>query len=643
MKKPSVNRLKKPSPDRKTFGSAGRTLGYPAVVAATLALAIVMGWTGFASQIDDDAYDVLFRLRPPAAAPAHSMILAIDDATFGAMGGVRAYRTMLAQALQTLAAAGPQVVAIDMVLADRTDRADDDRLSRAMQATKNLVLVSHLQNGVENGLQNVRWEDPIAEFRRWAAGLGHNQADELSRDGVTRKIPLEERAAGERRWALALEAFRVARGTRILESPEDLQVGPETIPAPRSTNRAVRVMFTREPIPEISLLDLTKDPELAGRFRGQAVFIGVTSLDASYDRVATPYGQGRIPGVEVNAQLFETLERAKFLVDASNLGSLSFSVAAGVLAGLIFGLLTGWLAYTAAGALLITVTAAPYVFFREGIVFPFFAPLASAWLPAIAAASYQHFAVRRALRRAETERRHYQQAIHFVTHEMRTPLTAIQGSSELMGRYALSEEKRKQIAEMINQESKRLARMIQTFLDVERLSEGQMELKSEAFEIREIVEVCVGRARPLAERKNIRIVVEALEGSLDGDRELMEYAVYNLLNNAVKYSPADTQVTVSCRRIAKGKDAGELRLSVEDQGIGMDAKELSRIFQKFYRTKRAEASGEAGTGIGLSIVEQIVQHHGGKMEVTSQPGHGSCFTVVFAARSRASRPPAVSV
>ena len=214
---------------------------------------------------------------------------------------------------------------------------------------------------------------------------------------------------------------------------------------------------------------------------------------------------------------------------------------------------------------------------------------------------------------------------------MRTPLTAIQGSSELMGRYNLSEEKRKQIAEMINQESKRLARMIQTFLDVERLSDGQMELKGEAFEVREIVEACVSRARPLAERKNIRIVTEPLDGTLEGDRELMEYAIYNLLTNAVKYSPPDTQITVACRWIA----AGQLRLSVQDQGIGMDAKELRQIFQKFYRTKRAEASGEAGTGIGLSIVEQIVQHHGGKMEVTSQPGQGSCFTVVFAARSRA--------
>jgi signal transduction histidine kinase len=379
-------------------------------------------------------------------------------------------------------------------------------------------------------------------------------------------------------------------------------------------------------------------PDLAERFRGQTVFVGVTSIDATYDRVATPFGEGRIPGVEVHAQLFETLERGKFLTGASNLLVLGCCVLAGILAGLIFAFLSGWRAYTAAGILLVAAPVAPFLFFRQDIVFPFFALFASAWLTAIAAASYQHFVVRRALLRAETERQHYQQAIHFVTHEMRTPLTAIQGSSELMGRYNLSEEKRKQIAEMINQESKRLARMIQTFLDVERLSDGQMELKGEAFEVREIVQSCVARARPLAERKDIRIVSEALDGALDGDRELMEYAVYNLLTNAIKYSPPDTQVTIGCQ-----PQGAQLRLWVRDQGIGMDAKELRQIFQKFYRTKRAEASGEAGTGIGLSIVEQIVQHHGGKMEVTSQPGQGSCFTVVFAARSRASRPPAVSV
>jgi signal transduction histidine kinase len=617
--------LKRPSPSKQT-------LGYIAILAAALATAVISGRTSVATQIDDYTYDWMFRLHPPSRAIPHCMILAIDDPTFSAMGGVQGYRRMLTQALELLTPAQPKVIAVDMVLADKENPAEDQQLARAMERVKNLVLVAHLSNG--------HWELPLPGFRASAAGLGHDEADENSTDGVTRQIPLEQRTDPERYWSLALEAFRLSRGERILESPEDVQIGNELIPAARSSERSrpLRVVYTPEPIPQVSLKDLVDRPELAARFHGQVVFLGVTSISGSYDRVATPYGQGRIPGVEVHARLFETLERGQFLTNAGASLVLGLCVLAGILAGLIFALLSGRLAYLAAAGLLISVHIMPFLFFRQGIVFPYFAPLASAWLTCVAAASYQHFVVRRQLHKSETDRQRYQQAIHFVTHEMRTPLTAIQGSSELMGRYALTEEKRKQIADMINQESKRLARMIQTFLDVERLSDGQMELKREPFSAREIVETCIQRARPLAERKNIRIRTNVLEGELQGDRELMEYAVYNLLTNAVKYSNADTEITASC--LPQGD---QLRLSVKDQGIGMDAKELRQIFQKFYRTKRAEASGEAGTGIGLSIVEQIVHHHGGKMEVTSEPGKGSCFTVVLRAYSRASQPPPVSV
>ena len=617
--------MKRPSPSKQT-------LGYIGILAAALAIAVISGRTSVATQIDDYAYDWMFRLHPPQAAQSRCMILAIDDPTHNAMGGVQGYRRMLATALELITPAQPKVIAIDMVLADKENPAEDERLARAMQGANNLVLVAHLSNG--------RWEIPLPGFRASAAGLGHDEADENSTDGVTRQIPLEERTANERYWSLAVEAFRLARGERILESPQDMQIGDELIPAARTShlNRPLRVLYATEPVPQISLKDLVDKPELANRFRGQVVFLGVTSISGSYDRVATPYGQGRIPGVEVHARLFDTLERGQFLTDAPASAVFAFCLLAGIAAGLIFAFLSGSPAYLAAAALLLAAHATLFLLFRQGVVFPYFAPLASAWLTSVAAASYQHFVVRRQLHKSETDRQRYQQAIHFVTHEMRTPLTAIQGSSELMGRYNLTEEKRKQIADMINQESKRLARMIQTFLDVERLSDGQMELKREPFSAREIVEACIQRARPLAERKNIHIRTNVLEGDLQGDRELMEYVVYNLLTNAVKYSNADTEITAWC--LPQGD---QLRLSVKDQGIGMDARELRQIFQKFYRTKRAEASGEAGTGIGLSIVEQIVHYHGGKMEVTSEPGKGSCFTVVLPAHSRASQPPPVSV
>jgi signal transduction histidine kinase len=220
--------------------------------------------------------------------------------------------------------------------------------------------------------------------------------------------------------------------------------------------------------------------------------------------------------------------------------------------------------------------------------------------------------------------------MQFVTHEMRTPLTAIQGSSELISRYgSMPEGKRKQMAELINSESKRLAKMIETFLSVERMSGGQMELKQERFPLHDLVERCAGRARPLADNKRIEIdIADIPADDLVGDRELMEYAVYNLLTNAVKYSPPQTRVTIYGNNGSKtGNDRVEL--SVQDQGIGMDKKEVGRIFEKFYRTKKAEQSGEMGTGIGLSIVKQIINEHGGTIHVESEPGKGSKFTLIL--------------
>ena len=162
---------------------------------------------------------------------------------------------------------------------------------------------------------------------------------------------------------------------------------------------------------------------------------------------------------------------------------------------------------------------------------------------------------------------------------------------------------------------------------------GQVELKREPFEAAAIVEACMQRVTPLAERKQIALALDGsvggtVEGTLIGDRELMEYALYNLMTNAVKYSPSGTQIRVFSER--KG---AELRLGVKDQGIGMDSKEVQNVFKKFYRTKGAEASGEVGTGIGLSIVEQIVTRHGGRIDVVSEPGKGSCFTMVLKVKS----------
>jgi signal transduction histidine kinase len=434
-----------------------------------------------------------------------------------------------------------------------------------------------------------------------------------------------------------LEAFRLSRGAgAIQETPDGLEVGATVVPARRSDppSRALWVRYLppgrggRGPIPQLALIDLVRRPVLAEQFRDRVVFIGVTAPSAAKDRLMTPFSYGQtMPGVEIHANIFETLARGRFLSPAPESRVLLFCLLLTVVIGVTFAKWSGWRPYGIGIVLLAAAHLVPWILFRRGSIFPYSPAVSTAWMSIATAATYQHFVVRRMLRKSESERARYRQAIHFVTHEMRTPLTAIQGSSELIGRYNLPEEKRRQIADMINAESKRLARMIQNFLDMERLTEGELDMKREPFRAAEIMESCVARAAVLAERKRIEIRMEPLPGDmLHGDRELMEYAFYNLLTNAVKYSPADTVILVFGRR-----EGDTLRFSVKDQGIGIDEKELGSIFKKFYRTKRAEASGEAGTGIGLSLVEQIVSGHRGRMEVTSSPGKGSCFTIVLPA------------
>jgi signal transduction histidine kinase len=595
--------------------------GYAAVVGVAFVIGTLAGWTAFASQVDNYVYDLLFRRFAQTGSAPEAVILAIDEATLSAGRGMRNLRGMVAEALELAAPFQPRIVAVDVITADEQEPATDARLERALTQMKPSVL-SCEQIGSA-------WEDPLPRFRARSAAVGHVHAEQNRLDGVHRRVPLEVIAGGERRWALALETFRLYTGQPVVESPEDLEIGSTRIPAPRADSRHLRVGYLAAGLPTVTVEELrSRGAEAGEKLRGKAVFLGVTALSGARDRVVDPLGQN-LPGVEVHAHLFETLRQQRFLRSASPLAGLAAGALLSGLALLIFAFRSGWQAFALSGLLLGLAHLWPAVTFEQGIVFPYFAPLSAAWLSVVAAAAWQYFVVRRQLHTSESEKARYQQAIHFVTHEMKTPLTAIQGSSELMTRYRLNEAKQKQLAETINSESKRLAGMIQTFLNVERLGEGQMELKREPLSIAELADACVARARVLAERKDMRIEVrEPLEGHIQGDRELMEYALYNLLNNAVKYSPAGTAIVVEST-----VSGGQLRLAVRDQGIGMDADELKNVFRKFYRTRRAEESGVAGTGIGLSIVQQIVAHHGGRMEVTSTPGKGSCFTMVLKAET----------
>jgi signal transduction histidine kinase len=584
----------------------------------------VLGSRWFGAPLENGVYDEMYRrYRPPVPEP-ESILLVIDEQTLDTVrGGMSGIRGPLAEGLRLVATAKPKAVAVDLILSNPSDPAVDSDLAAALRDCPNLVLSS-------SQLPGERWEDPLPQFRAAARAVGHVHVWPGG-DAVVRHIALARINHHDRRWAISLEAFRLSRNAEIAEATgsSEIEVGGVTIPA-EGDARVIRLRFPlpdRKP-PEISLRGLLANHALAARFAGKVVFVGATA-QTEHDRLFSPYSNG-IPtsGIEINADAFETIAHGLFIRDIPALLALLFSALLVAAAGAAFRYVPGWTAYGLGALIIAAASAAPYLAFTRDRVFSFTLSASAAWFGVITSAAYYHLVTRKNLRRSEAERQRYQQAMHFVTHEMRTPLSAIQGSSELISRFALTEEKRKQIALLINSESKRLARMVEIFLNVERLSAGQMELKREAISVQDMVAICVERTRPLADRKRIAIRLEPIpaEWQLTGDRELMEYACYNLLTNAVKYSPQQTEVTVSA--LLAG---GHVRIAVKDQGIGMDQKEVKQIFRKFYRTKRAEESGEAGTGIGLSIVQQIVEQHGGEIEVVSQPGAGSCFTLVLPA------------
>ncbi|MDJ0459284.1 ATP-binding protein [Pseudarthrobacter phenanthrenivorans] len=210
-----------------------------------------------------------------------------------------------------------------------------------------------------------------------------------------------------------------------------------------------------------------------------------------------------------------------------------------------------------------------------------------------------------------------------VSHELKTPVGAISLLAEALESSADDEEAVRRFAKRMHKESARLAALVQDIIELSRLQGASVTQQGGPVDINAVIAEAVDRSQLPAESKNISIVVGGrTDGKVFGDQDLLVTALRNLIDNAIRYSPANTRVGIGVR-----SREGLVSISVTDQGDGLTPEDQERVFERFYRVDAARSRQTGGTGLGLSIVKHVAQNHGGEVTLWSQPGQGSTFTL----------------
>lgn len=211
-----------------------------------------------------------------------------------------------------------------------------------------------------------------------------------------------------------------------------------------------------------------------------------------------------------------------------------------------------------------------------------------------------------------------------VSHELKTPLTAISGYSELIQNGMTNEEETIRFAGEIHKSAKRLLTLINDTIRLSQLDTSEQKVIYESIDLYKIAEDCVNMLKFSAENHGITISIHGTNAYLEGNKEMLEEVVYNLCDNAIRYNNEGGKVDVTVKPVK-----GKIYLCVEDNGIGISKEHQERIFERFYRVDKSRSKSTGGTGLGLAIVKHIIQQHGAHMELTSEKGKGTKIEIEF--------------
>ena len=211
-----------------------------------------------------------------------------------------------------------------------------------------------------------------------------------------------------------------------------------------------------------------------------------------------------------------------------------------------------------------------------------------------------------------------------VSHELKTPLTSISGYAEIIRDGVARAEDVPGFAARIYDEASHLLTLINDILELSRLDERRGLGEHARIRLLAAAREAARRLEPLAREKNIDLGVQGEDLEIQGDKLLLGEMIYNLVDNAVKYTPEGGRVEVRVAR--EGRSA---LLSVQDNGIGIPEEHQPHVFERFYRVDKSHSRATGGTGLGLSIVKHGAAIHGTKLQLVSAPGKGTCVTMAF--------------
>ena len=661
-----------------TAATPRRALGqWPWLLPAILCAAGAMAPPALLIRLNDGAIDLLRRAVPASRPDPRIAIVDVDERSLAAFGQWPWRRDRLGALVDRLRAMGARTIALDLVFGE-PDRASgpgadaDEQFAGSLRrggAVLGYAFTFGAAPGAGGrsrasadlpacGLQPlpVTVVEPKGADGEWpmfeatgaicslptltsAAGASGFLNATPDSDGILRRVPLAIQMDGRVYPSLALAAARAFLGAGVGElhavnaNASTLSIGDRAVPLDGRANLLVRFRGAQRTFPFVSAAAVIDGRAPADAVRDKLVFVGATAL-GTQELVATPLDP-RFIGVEVQATVADNLLQGDFLRRPPAAPLIEGGVT--LLAAGLVALAAARVGVASAGlvglACLVTVWGGVWwLLGRWGLmlspVLPSTSVVCACAGVALASTTRAARAASADLQRARAEAEAAAQAHHefltTVSRELRTPLAAIQGYARMVSRGALADDRKVQALAAVERHAAAQTRVIDDLFEASRAASGRMRLTRRRVDLGDAVRSAADAVAPTREAKSIRLDV-AVDPDLEpvtGDAERLRLVVWHLLSNAVKFTPAGGRIVVS---VTNAGSAAEI--AVTDTGTGIATSALPQLFGAA-QPSAAAVPDRRGLGLGLPLVRQIVELHGGTVNAVSDgPGRGATFRV----------------